>query len=90
MAGLFTRRRVGLLATAAVLPTARGRSIQRALIAERMRLAIERRCTIVTASALVGSASAENLEAMGFRPIHERALYRFDPVANRKQPTTPP
>jgi MOSC domain-containing protein YiiM/GNAT superfamily N-acetyltransferase len=88
VAGLFTRRRVGLLATTAVLPAARGRGIQRALIAERIRLAIERRCTIVTASALVGSASARNLGAMGFRPVHERALYRFDPDGHRDPPTT--
>ena len=90
VAGLFTRRRVGLLATAAVLPAARGRGIQRALIAERIRLAIERRCTIVAASALVGSASARNLEGMGFRPIHRRALYRCDPAAHRETPTTRP
>jgi MOSC domain-containing protein YiiM/GNAT superfamily N-acetyltransferase len=78
VAGLFTRRRVGLLATTAVMPEARGHGIQRALIAARARLAIERRCTIVTASALVGSRSARNLEKMGFRPVHEQAVYRFD------------
>ena len=80
VASVFTRRRVGLLATTAVLPRARGRGIQRALIAERIRLAIERRCTTVTASALVGSSSARNLETMGFRAVHEHALYRFDPA----------
>ena len=87
--GLFTRRRIGLLVTMAVLPAARGRGIQRALIAERIRLAIERRCTTVTASALVGSASARNLAAMGFRPIHQNALYRFDPAAHREPPMLP-
>ena len=90
VASLFTRRRVGLLATAAVLPAARGRGIQRALITERIRLAIERRCTTVTATALVGSPSARNLAEMGFRPVHERALYRFDPGADRAAPTTRP
>jgi MOSC domain-containing protein YiiM/GNAT superfamily N-acetyltransferase len=80
VAGLFTRRRVGLLATTAVLPRARGRGIQRALIAERIRLAIERRCTVVSASALVGSPSARNLETMGFHPVQHQALYRFDPA----------
>jgi GNAT superfamily N-acetyltransferase len=88
VAGFFTRRRVGLLTTAAVLPAARGRGIQRALIAERIRLATDRRCTVVTASALVGTASARNLEAMGFHPIHEQALYRFDPAVHREPPTT--
>ena len=90
VASLFTRRRVGLLATAAVLPVARGRGIQRALISERIRLAIERRCTSVTATALVESSSARNLAAMGFRPVHEQALYRFDPGADRAAPTTRP
>src|SRR5258706_1340975 len=88
--GLFTRRRVGLLVTMAVLPAARGRGIQRALIAERIRLAMERRCTIVTASALVGSRSARNLAAIGFRPLPERALYLFDPAAHREPSTTRP
>jgi MOSC domain-containing protein YiiM/GNAT superfamily N-acetyltransferase len=80
VAGLFTRRRVGLLATTAVLPNARGRGIQRALIAARTRLAVERRCTVVTASAIAGSTSALNLEAMGFQAVHEQALYRFNPA----------
>jgi MOSC domain-containing protein YiiM/GNAT superfamily N-acetyltransferase len=90
VASLFTRRRVGLLATTAVLPAARGRGIQHALITERVRLAIERRCTTVAAAALVGSASARNLEAMGFRPVHEQALYRFDPRADRTASTVRP
>jgi hypothetical protein len=90
VASVFTRRRVGLLATAAVLPRARGRAIQCALITERIRLAIERRCTIVTASALVGSTSARNLKAMGFRAVHERALYRFDPAVDSEPPTMRP
>ena len=90
VASLFTRRRVGLLATAAVLPAARGRGIQRALITERIRLAIERRCTTVTATALVGSPSARNLAAMGFGLVHEQALYRFDPGADRAAPTIRP
>jgi MOSC domain-containing protein YiiM/ribosomal protein S18 acetylase RimI-like enzyme len=81
VAGLFTRRRVGLLATTAVLPAARGHGIQRALIAQRVRLAAERGCTLVVASANVGSPSAANLESMGFRQLQESALYRCDPVA---------
>ena len=80
VAGLFTRRRVGLLAATAVVPEARGRGVQRALIAARTRLAIERRCTVVTATARAGSPSARNLEAMGFQAVHEQALYRFDPA----------
>lgn len=80
-AGLFTRRRVGLLATTAVVPAARGQGVQRALIAYRVRLAAERGCTLVAASANVGTPSAANLEKMGFRPLQESALYRCDTVA---------
>jgi MOSC domain-containing protein YiiM/GNAT superfamily N-acetyltransferase len=80
VAGLFTRRRIGLLATTAVLQRARGRGIQRALIAERFRLAIERRCTTAAASAPADSPSARNLESMGLEPIHAQALYRFEPT----------
>ena len=78
--GLFTRRRVGYLATAAVLPSARGRGLQRALIEARIRIAAERHCTVVAASAVADSVSAANLVQMGFRPIHEYALYRVDGV----------
>ena len=80
VAGLFTRRRIGLLATTAVLPGARSRGIQRAFVAERFRLAVERRCTTASASALADSASARNLESLGFEPIHGQALYRFEPT----------
>jgi MOSC domain-containing protein YiiM/GNAT superfamily N-acetyltransferase len=81
VSGLFTRRRVGLLATTAVCPAARGHGVQRALIAHRVRLAAERGCTLVAASASVGSPSATNLGAMGFRGLQESALYHCDLVA---------
>jgi MOSC domain-containing protein YiiM/GNAT superfamily N-acetyltransferase len=90
VASLFTRRRVGLLAMTAVLPRARGHGIQRALIAERVRLATDRRCTVAAASALAESSSAGNLEAMGFEAVHEQALYRFHPGAGREPPTMRP
>jgi MOSC domain-containing protein YiiM/GNAT superfamily N-acetyltransferase len=81
VSGLFTRRRVGLLATTAVIPAARGHGIQRALIAHRARLAAERGSTLVAASASVGSPSATNLEAMGLRGLQESAMYHCDLVA---------
>jgi GNAT superfamily N-acetyltransferase len=42
---LYLHRRVGLLAAGAVLPASRGRGIQRALIADRIRRAVDARAT---------------------------------------------
>ena len=76
---MYIRRRVGLLVTGTVDPAARGRGLQRALIAARVRIAAERGCTVVTSGALAGGVSAANLAKMGFRPIQEYALYRVEP-----------
>lgn len=73
---MFTDRGVGLLVTGTVDPSARGRGLQRALIAARVRIAGEQGCTVVTSGALAGGASAANLARMAFRPIQEYALYR--------------
>jgi MOSC domain-containing protein YiiM/GNAT superfamily N-acetyltransferase len=81
VSALFTRRRVGRLLHTAVLPAARGRGIQRAMIARRTALATEGGCLLISAGALVGSPSAANLLAMGFEPLAEEALYPFDPDA---------
>jgi GNAT superfamily N-acetyltransferase len=78
VAGLFTRRRIGLLTTAAVLPAARGRGIQRALISARARMAADRGCQTVAASAVVDGPSARNLAAMGFEVLSRPALYRLE------------
>jgi MOSC domain-containing protein YiiM/GNAT superfamily N-acetyltransferase len=78
---LFTRRRIGRLLNTAVLPSARGRGIQRAMIARRVAIAAERGCTLVSANAVLGSVSAANLSAMGFDALVEEALYPFDPAA---------
>jgi MOSC domain-containing protein YiiM len=77
-AATFMRRRVAWLGGGAVLAWARGRGIQRALIAERVRRAGDAGCRTVTASADAGSTSAANLEAMGLPCIWTRALYRVD------------
>jgi GNAT superfamily N-acetyltransferase len=76
---MYTRRRVGLLATGTVDPSARGRGLQRALIAARVRIAAERGCTTVAAGALAGGVSAANLVKLGFQPVQEYALYRVPP-----------
>ena len=60
---LMTHRRVGWLGAGTVLPEARGREIQRALIAHRAAVAAELGCTKVMATAEAGFVSAANLTA---------------------------
>lgn len=84
-AATFTRRRVAWLGGGAVLPEARGRGIQRALIAERARQSADAGSRRITATADVGTVSARNLEALGMSRIWTRALYRVDPA----RPTMP-
>jgi MOSC domain-containing protein YiiM/GNAT superfamily N-acetyltransferase len=78
VAALFTRRRIGLLAAAAVSEAARGRGLQRALISARARIAADRRCQTVAASTVVGGASEHNLAAMGLEILGRPALYRLE------------
>lgn len=85
-AGLTVRRKVGLLGLAAVLPAARGRGIQRALIAHRATAARELGCTLVAATADRETASFANLERMGLRPIWDWGVYRFDPASGPSAP----
>lgn len=73
------RRRVGVLAMMAVLPSYRGRGIQRALVAHRAALAAGLDATIVAAGAHVDGVSSTNLRATGLPPIWGVALYRCDP-----------
>lgn len=82
VAALFNRRRVGWLGGAAVLPEARGRGIQRALILDRVRRAAEAGSTRVMATADMGSPSEANLETLGIRRIWTRGLYPFDPAGS--------
>jgi MOSC domain-containing protein YiiM/GNAT superfamily N-acetyltransferase len=79
VAALFNRRRVGWLGGAAVLPAARGRGIQRALIVDRARRAAAAGSTRILATAEVDSPSAANLESLGVRRISTRGHLRIDP-----------
>ena len=81
VAAMFTRRRVAWLGAATVLPEARGRGIQRALIADRARRAEAVGCRRIMATADLDGVSAANLAAMGIPRIWSRAEYRFDPAA---------
>lgn len=64
------------LSWAAVVPSARGRGIQRAMIAERARLTAERGCPVVAAWAFAGAHSAANLSGAGLPWIGERVVVR--------------
>jgi len=78
---LHTHKRIGLLRAGMVVPHARGRGIQRALIGARARLAEELGCDVVTAQAPPSSASERNLHRMGFSRIWVRPVYRYDSPA---------
>jgi ribosomal protein S18 acetylase RimI-like enzyme len=77
-AALFNRRRVAWLGAATVLPEARGRGIQRALIADRVRRGAEAGSTRVLSTAEIDTVSAANLESLGIGRIWTRAHYRVD------------
>jgi MOSC domain-containing protein YiiM/ribosomal protein S18 acetylase RimI-like enzyme len=77
------RRNVGFLRSASVSPEARGQGVQRALVAERARLAAEAGADLLAAgTAPENAASVRNLRRLGFETIWSRAYYRFDPTAD--------
>ncbi|MGH2467315.1 MAG: GNAT family N-acetyltransferase [Candidatus Limnocylindrales bacterium] len=86
------RRGVAFLRSGGVVPDARGRGIQRALIAARVAHAVEvEEATLLSVDAEPGSVSARNLEAMGFERAGTIRAWRFDPEAEaRTSPTTTP
>jgi MOSC domain-containing protein YiiM/GNAT superfamily N-acetyltransferase len=84
LAVLYVQHATAWLRGAVVVPAARGKGLQRVLVAERVRLARERGCTLVGASAADGSASWHNLERLGLRPIGTRGHYRYQPAAREE------
>jgi GNAT superfamily N-acetyltransferase len=78
-ASLQVAGKAGWLRGASVIPSARGRGIQRAMIAERVRIAVERGCDVVGASAEPDGSSAENLRRMGMAAIGTRRHYPYVP-----------
>jgi ribosomal protein S18 acetylase RimI-like enzyme len=77
---MFNRRRVAWLGAGTVLPDARGRGIQRALIADRARRSAEAGSTRILSTAETGTISAANLDALGIHRIWTRGHYRVDPT----------
>ena len=80
-ASLFVTDGVGWQSWASVLPGARGRGFQRALIAARTRLATEAGCDIVAAWALAGAHSSDNLARAGLSLIGQRVVVRASDIA---------
>jgi len=66
----------GWMSWAGVVPAARGRGLQRALIAARAALAAQAGCDWIAAWALAGAHSSANLARAGLRRIGERASVR--------------
>ena len=73
---LFETDGVGWQSWASVVPAARGRGIQRALIDARSRLAADHGCELVAAWALAGAHSSANLERAGLARIGQRVVVR--------------
>jgi MOSC domain-containing protein YiiM len=78
---LHTHKRVGLFRAGMVVPTARGRGLQRAIISARARLAEELDCDLIASQAPPGGPSELNLIRMGMERIWHRPVYRYDPPA---------
>ena len=78
-ASLHVSAGAGWLRGALVAPEARGRGIQQALIAARIRAAIEAGCDLVGAQAEPGEVSARNLQRMGMRRLGSQNNYAYVP-----------
>jgi len=75
---LHTHHAVGWLRAGTVLREYRGRGIQGALIAARVRRARELGCELVGASANQGGSSARNVRRAGMEEVAVRHRYRVD------------
>jgi MOSC domain-containing protein YiiM/GNAT superfamily N-acetyltransferase len=78
-ASLHVSAATGWLRGALVAPAARGRGIQTALIATRIRAAMEAGCELVGAQAEPGEVSARNLQRMGMRRLGSQNNYEYAP-----------
>jgi GNAT superfamily N-acetyltransferase len=82
-ASLHISAGTGWLRGALTAPEARGRGIQTALIATRIRAAIEAGCDLVGADAEPGGVSARNLMKMGLRRLGGQNNYEYVPGQTR-------
>ena len=72
---LWLSPRVGGLYSGSALEAYRGRGLQLALIAERIRIGLQRRRRIFTSQTGGDNASAHNLHDCGFRVLYESAYF---------------
>jgi MOSC domain-containing protein YiiM len=85
-ASVHTNAGVGWLRGASVVPSARGKGIQRALIAARARIAAERGCDLLGAWAEPDGPSAANLVRMGMRQVGVRRHFVYNPPTGPVKP----
>jgi ribosomal protein S18 acetylase RimI-like enzyme len=74
-AKLYVHDRIGYFADAATHPDFRGRGLQGALLHHRRRLAKASGAELVYSGAEFGSSSHRNMERLGMRVLHTRALW---------------
>jgi hypothetical protein len=73
---LFLSEGVALLAGASTVPEGRRQGAQRALLAARLQMAVERGCDLAMMCAAPGSASQRNAERNGFRIAYTRTKWQ--------------
>jgi GNAT superfamily N-acetyltransferase len=76
---------VGYLAAGCVLPAFRGRGLQTALIAARLKRAAARRCTVVCGGAAWGSQSQRNQQRAGLSIAHVKTIWTNCPVPSAER-----
>ena len=64
------------------LPSERRRGVQAALIAHRVRLAVDAGCDLVVSSTVPANPSERNLVRAGFRPLYETVTLAKGPPAS--------
>jgi len=82
-ASLSVNARTGWLRGMLVTPSARGRGLQRAMLAARVRAAADLGCDLVGASAEPSGLSARNIRDVGLRRVGSRFHYIYDPAVQR-------
>ena len=81
---LSTRDGIATLGAMVTLPGERGRGVQTALIAHRLRLAADAGCDLATSQASSG-ASLRNLQRLGFAVTHAKTTFERDRRASRDE-----